>query len=64
MIIFIFYGIVWIGLALIRIPLVEDWAFIPTGNPYHWWPILGLRLFLALACFQIARLKYRLGDKF
>ena len=47
-------AIVWFVLALLRIPLVESWSFLPNGSLDHWWGQLGIRLFIAGLFVQLA----------
>lgn len=47
-------AIAWLILALLGIPLIESWSFLPDGSCNHWWSQLGIQLFIAGLHVEIA----------
>ncbi len=58
----IVFGVLWLALAAVRVPQVENWNIIPDGAPDGWWPLVGVRLVVASLFFRVAQLKFKLGD--
>jgi len=57
----IFLALAWTVMALLRIPQVESWSFLPDGDSAHWWGLVGIRLVVAATFAEIACLRRKLG---
>ena len=59
---FIGLGVYWLISAALRIPSVDTWTFLSHGNDNWWFDIVGVRVMLAVAFFEIATLRRQQND--